>query len=157
MALTRTILLAVPNVGQVHVRQRYKNDIKGFRDLFMYKPSNEPNQLRGWMATRTAVPVRRGPARGGVFETHILRLYGFMSANDEGDTETVFQSLVEAVQAAFESKIKLGDPLNATSNVAEVHLPQVDSITHAWLGDVFVHYAVMTLRVVVQRTVVYET
>lgn len=156
MDLTKAILEAVPNVGQVHMRQRYKNKVEDFRALFEYKPTGEPNQLRGWMVTRTAAPVKRGPNKGGIFETHVLRFYGFMSAHDEKDTETTFQALVEAVQVAFMAKLKLGDPLNATSQVAEVYLPQVESITHAWLGDVFCHYAVMTLRVVVQRWVNYE-
>lgn len=102
LATTRAALFAllagVPDIGQVHDRERYVRDEAKFRQLYVTR-INGAEQLRGWWFRRSATTeVTLGIGRR--MEVHTWRLRGYMALADDAGSELVFDELVEALRDA---------------------------------------------------------
>lgn len=101
------LIAAVPNVGQVHTRERYVRDESKFRALYLYTPAGGVEQVRGWWLRRVATSERSVNVGRNV-ETHTWQVRGYMALNDEANTEGAFDALIEAMRDAVRADPTLG-------------------------------------------------
>lgn len=103
----RALIAAVPNVGQVHNRERYVREEGKFRQLYLYTPAGGSEQIRGWWLRRVGTQERTlGVGRN--LEVHTWQVRGYMSLNDTDASEVVFDGLIEAMRNAVRADPTLG-------------------------------------------------
>lgn len=106
-AALAALIAAVPDVGQVHDRERYLREEGKFRELYVYTPSNGIEQLRGWWLRRTATQEST-LAIGRNMEVHTWQIRGYMALNDAEASEHEFDALIEALRDAVRADPTLG-------------------------------------------------
>lgn len=146
-AQIKVILEAVTGIGVVHSYERYARSITDFRNLM-----TSAGVVNGWVIHRestTAEQVTMGP-KGQIERNHTYRIAGIYEHNDASASETTFQTIIDAIFAAF----KANGTLNATA-ISHRQI-QVDSVTitkDGEFGDDIYHTAELTLEVM-ERTAI---
>lgn len=143
----QALFLTVPNIGQVHNRERYIREENKFVSLYHYTPAGGVKQVRGWWLRRTAT-MERTLGVGRNMEVHTWSVRGYMSLNDEDATEIEFDALIEAMRDKVREDPTLGgvcqqSPLNDGDNTDGLQL--VDSSPVLFCG-VLCHSALLQLR-----------
>lgn len=98
----------VPNVGQVHGFERYAKAEKDFRA--MYEASGK---ILGWNVRRVSKQTT-SPATGRWHATNKWQIKGFMSIDDAGNSELVFDNKIEEIGEAFRLDETLGGLIDGT-------------------------------------------
>ncbi len=101
-------LMARAELGVVHGFERYSNRLKELADLYTIGAGNGRRELRGWHLRRVRRRVRTDGSSMYVRVQTDWRLRGFLALEDAGQTETVLDSLVDAIEADFRSDDTLG-------------------------------------------------
>lgn len=136
-------LAAVPGVGKVHEYQRFAAQEAPFRALFNYlDPASGAGRLLGWDVHRQATLERRDDF---VHEEVLTwRLRGFMAIADAEASEHLFDTLIEAVRAAFRVDHNLAGAVASTDYNDFCGL-QLDDSGPAMFAGVLCHAATFTL------------
>lgn len=100
----------IPNIGQVHGRQRFNADWPTYLRHFS-TTINGAKQLRGWMVTMADANPIEGSTDEAAFaetvRTYRLLVIGVMDLADEADTEGEFLDLAEAVMDDLDGRSTL--------------------------------------------------
>lgn len=137
----KTLLLAVTDIGQVHVVLRHTTH---WEEVFARHKDAALGELRDWEITRTAEELEL-EAFGNLLSTepfyrrtHQVLIQGVLAVDDKeppDHSEEVFQDLVEAVV----TKLRQNNLLNEK---VLLHIePQVTTIGHDTFAGVLVHRA----------------
>lgn len=100
-------LASVPDIGQVHERERYARDETAFKALYLFTPSNGPQQLRGWWLRRAATR-EFCPNVARAINVHTWQIRGYMTFADAQGSELVLDDLVEQFRAVVRNDPTLG-------------------------------------------------
>lgn len=99
-------LQGVPDVGVVHGYQRYANNLRDLAALYVTTIAGA-QQLRGWYVSRVATSEASAVA-GAYSVTHDWVIRGYMALDDAGQSEIVFDDLVERIREVFRGDDALG-------------------------------------------------
>lgn len=137
-------LNTVAEIGLVHDHEPYGRTEADFRQLYSWPDASGQLQVRGWFLQRTRT-AEVSPHIGRTINTHTWRLRCFMSLDQAGATELVFDDLVEAARQVFRNDLTLGGaaepgPLGSASGL------QVTDSGPAYLAGVLCHVATLTLQ-----------
>lgn len=126
-----SVVGGVSGIGQVYGRRRWATKRSQVKALFL----DDNDILNVWFVRRTKAPGRHS-AQGPSLEDrqHHYEIEGFYALNDEGDSETHFNALVEAVCAAFRSAYQLSGTCEDNSPVS------VDEVDYRMFQGVLCHY-----------------
>lgn len=134
------LLEKVDGIGQVHNRVRHEV----FWDEFI-KTANKNGRLNTWEVGRrelvqTIAAVGDAESNTPTFQdNHTLLLVGRMALNDKGESEVIFQALIDAITDAQRKDDRLGGAY------LQPAFMQTELIEHRSFGGVLVHYCEMTL------------
>jgi hypothetical protein len=95
-------MATVPNIGKVHVFERFAKAEKEFKAFYEYQ-----GQIRGWNIRRIT-RSENSQALGISNVVNKWRISGFMSMSDADHSELVFDDLIEAVCEVFRADETLG-------------------------------------------------
>lgn len=132
----KTTLSTVSNIGKVHDYERWSTDWTKFIAFFKTQISGT-NQIRGWEIGRKA-PVTEDETS---VKKHTFSIKGYMGVEDESATEKAFNTLIEAIAAAFRS-----DRTLAGSALGHDFI-QVEVLDTRSFGGVLCHYVELSLTV----------
>ena len=135
-AAIKTTLAAVTNIGKVHDYERWALDWTKFIAYFKTRISNV-DQIRGWEIGRKA-PVTEDETS---VKKHTYSIKGYMGVEDAAETEKTFNTLIEAVAAAFRSDRTLAGAALGHDFI------QVDVLDTRSFGGVLCHYVELSLAV----------
>jgi hypothetical protein len=113
-AQIKIIMEGVSGIGVVHSRKRVSTSLAGF---FKLMTSGTPAMINGWMIHRQATPSERGNMPT-IDRFHTYKILGLYDLDDENDSDSTFQALIEAIFDAFKSNLTLNgtalnsDPIN---------------------------------------------
>lgn len=129
-------LSGVAGIGKVYDFERWCADWNTFLNLF----KNDDGRILGWEISRKSGV---GSYLNQVEEEidHVFEIHGYLPVNDAGQSEKVFNALIEDVRAAFRTAMTLGG-LNS--------YPQgfrVGTIDTRMFGNVLCHYCEITIPV----------
>ena len=149
VATHRTALVAllntVPDIGRVHGFQRYVREENAFKAVYLYTAPPMTPHLRGWQVSHTS-EQRRTLGLGRVLRKHGWTVRGYLTLNDEEQSELVFDGLCEAVADAYEA-----DPTLGGVCTAEMYGDEPDGVQKLDAGPVvfcgvLCHSAVLQLQ-----------
>lgn len=106
-AALMALVAAVPAIGQVHDRERYINDERRFRELYITTLADGRQQLRGWWLRRVST-MERTLGVGRNVEVHTWHIRGYMALEDDSASELEFDGLIEALRDAVRADAQLG-------------------------------------------------
>ena len=138
-------LASVPDIGQVHDRERYAHSNADFQALYLFTPSDGPEQLRGWVVRRTAT-LERTADLGGSVNVHTWVIRGYLAFNDEQATELVLDDLVEQFRALVRDDPTLGGACQPGPLNDETDGVQVTDAGPVTFAGVLCHSVVLTLQ-----------
>lgn len=130
----------VDDIGRVHGFERYAREQKRFLEL--YKPELH-DEIRGWFVRRVGT-VGTSPALTRHSALHRWRISGFMSLDDERQSEVAFDTLIEALRAAFRADETLNGLIGGMSD-GRVSGLQLDESQPVSFAGVLCHSARLTL------------
>jgi hypothetical protein len=136
---------AVPDVGEVHDRERYARSEEKFRELFVMTPAGAAKQVRGWWWRRTATREST-VSTGTVMNVHIWQCRGYMALNDEDGSELVFDTLIEALRDVVRADPTLGGVCEQNSAEDGEDGVQVTDAGPVMFCGVLCHSAVLQLK-----------
>lgn len=142
LAACKTEMSEVSGMGKVYAYERWTANWTNFLNLF----KTTGNKINGWMITRIATPQRQ-ETLGEKERAHILLFRGVYGLDDSADTESTFQTQIEAMVTKFNE--------DANENLGGVCLTthpdwgpmdgsvglQVDKVEIRVFGTVLCHYA----------------
>ncbi len=135
-AAIKATLSGVTNIGKVHDYERWAVDWSKFLGFFRTGISGV-DQIRGWEIGRKA-PITEDETS---VKKHTYSIKGYMGVEDAAQTEKTFNTLIEAVAAAFRSDKTL-------SGTALGHdFIQVEALDTRSFGGVLCHYTELSLAV----------
>ncbi len=138
LAKIKTYMSEITNIGNVHDYVRWHKDWPTMLTLF--KSTTPANQIRFWDISRVKTPEVNKVSKENA-RVHTFRLRGFMSLDDSAATEKTFQDLIEAVCMKFRNKPTFeGDAVNVSP-------VQVESVSHAMVGEVLCHSVECTIEI----------
>jgi hypothetical protein len=142
------LVRAVPDIGQVHDRERYIREEAKFRELYLFRHSTgEEPQLRGWWLRRARTQENTiGISRN--VEVHTWHLRGYLALADAASTELAFDGLIESLRDAFRADPTLGgvceqSPLADGNNTDGLQLLESGPVLFC---GVLCHSALLELR-----------
>ena len=97
-----TTLQTVPDIGQIHTRERYAKTTSGFRKLF-----GGGTKLRVWIIVRRRIE-ETSPAVGRRSVVMRWELRHYESWQDSEESELAFDTRIDAARAAFRTSENLG-------------------------------------------------
>jgi hypothetical protein len=141
------LVRAVPDIGQVHDRERYIREEAKFRQLYLVNQASTEPQLRGWWLRR-ARTQESTLGIGRNVEVHTWHLRGYMALADETSTELVFDGLIEDLRDALRADPTLGgvceqSPLSDGGNTDGLQLLESGPVLFC---GVLCHSALLELR-----------
>lgn len=141
-----SVLSSVADIGRVHAYQRYATSLRDLSDLYR---SPAHNQLRGWNVSRASTREIAN-IQGRTVEITTWRIIGAMALDDAGQSEIVFDDLVESVRNAFAQDETLGGTVAQCSdpNGEGESGIQVDQLSPGKFADVLCHLAQLSLMTV---------
>lgn len=130
-------LKTVAAIGQVQAFQRYS---KRNSDLFEHyawsNPENDTksyvSEIRGWFIRRES--FRQDLVANCYERTTVWSIQGFMSLDDETQTELQFDNLLDDIESAFRSEGTLGGAVQSIGDENERGLQLVDSGPYMFAG-----------------------
>jgi len=143
-----TVLAAVPDVGNVHDRERYARDEAGFRALYLFTPGAGVGaglpHIRGWWIRRVRTEESSADT-GSPINAFTWEVRGYMAFNDALVSELVFDELVERIRDAVRADLTLGGvcdlgPMEETEGV------QVLDAGPVMFAGVLCHSVVLQLK-----------
>lgn len=142
----RTALAAlisdIPNIGRVHVYERYAPQNAQLVELYVAEIGGE-KQLRGWYIRRVKT-VEERQAKHAWMDTHTWMVRGFMALSDADQSELAFEGLIEAVRDALRGFVA-GSPPPA-QELGEEQGPQVVQSGPVMFAGKLCHAVTITLR-----------
>lgn len=108
----KTKMLTVANVGVINTFERYAASLAAMKPFYV-----SAGKILGWNI-RLPRTQRLSPHIGRVMVVHTWRITGYMSLDDSAQSELVLDTLVEALQHAFDADETLGGVI-ATTNAQE--------------------------------------
>lgn len=138
------LLQTVPDVGQVHARERFAKDEAAFRALYLYTPAGGAPQLRGWWLRRVATSTT-SVSSARTLDVHSWELRGFMAFDDAAASELAFDALIESMRAAVAADPTLGG-VAAPGPLDEPEGLQLVEAGPVRFAGVLCHSAVLTLK-----------
>ncbi len=123
---------SVPGVGMVHTFERFAKANSEFRPLY-----ESAGKILGWNVRRVRTE-EKSDAAGQWMVTHTWSIKGFMGLDDGGDSELVFDRLVEAIRDRFRADETLGGVVDTTV-VEDVAGIQVDDSGPVMFAGVLCH------------------
>ena len=142
----KTRMETVTDVGVVHKYYRWNQSQVDFINFFIYNPTNQPRQIRGWEITRISATEHH---KGCYYRHHKFKLSGFMSFQDIRATDLIFQSLIDEVcnvfrnvDAPVDSKWWYMDGDNEETSPAQTPI-----IKPKMFGNVLCHTTEITLTI----------
>lgn len=151
-----SILQTIPSIGQVHNRMRWGANWSDLLEMLLTRPDDggEP-VLRGWMVSRSSILDEPGDnqAFGKVFSGYVFTIRGVSGFQQDEDSETPFQELIDEVRLALR-RGGVGEDLYETSSA--VFVPNsadtaVQVIDIRMFGSILAHYCEMTLTLTVEE------
>jgi hypothetical protein len=141
------LVKAVPDIGQVHDRERYIREESKFRQLYLVSKAGEEPQLRGWWLRR-ARTQESSLGIGRNVEVHTWHLRGYLALVDNSSTEILFDILIERLRDAFRADPTLGgvceqSPLADGNNTDGLQLLESGPVLFC---GVLCHSALLELR-----------
>ena len=138
----RTAIVATLNtvagIGLVHRFERFADMQSDFRAFY-----ETDGKVLGWFVRRkTTRETEASSLHNTVIHTWDIR--GYMSLNDETETEVVFDTLIEAARTAVRNNPTLGGAVDTTVVDGKVGL-QLDDSGPAMLSGVLCHSARLSL------------
>ncbi len=140
-----SMLASVPDIGQVHDRERYAANEAAFRGLYLFTPSNGPEQLRGWWLRRTETLERTVDTAGAV-NAHTWTVRGYLAFNDLQGTELVLDDLVEQFRTLVRDDPTFGGVCQPGPLGEEPDGVQVADAGAVMFAGVMCHSVVLTLQ-----------
>ena len=134
----QTIMLAIPDIGQVHSYIRFVTTEAGVIDKFQ-DPDNA-GKIKAWTITRAST-ASDDRTTGGNRDIHSIVIRGWASLVDANDSERDFQNLVELVRQTFKTNRKL----NGTAYFSRPM--QATTVMSGAIGGFVVHYCELLLAV----------
>lgn len=135
-----TTIATVPNIGHVHGFERFAKAEKDFRTLY-----ESGGKILGWNVRRISKTETSG-AIGRWSVTNKWLIKGFMGLDDSGNSEPIFDRLIEAIGDAFRIDETLGGVVDSTvlenPNVAGI---QVEDAGPVMFAGVLCHSARLAL------------
>jgi hypothetical protein len=136
LAEVRTILLTVSGISPlVYTRERWAAQASTVRSLYATN-----GRLHAWTITRQASTETRLATGHENERRHTLMLRGYYALDDAADSETTFQTLIEAICTAFRTLP------NLNSTVATSEPLQVELVEPRMFCEVLCHYAELRLE-----------
>lgn len=132
-------LTAIADIGVVHDYERFAKGEKDFRDLYQVG-----DRILGWHVRRVRT-AEKSPVLGRWYTSHDWEIRGFMGLDDAGQSEIVFDALVEAIREAFRLDGSLGIDGLFTVDPDSAGIQLADS-GPVMFGGVLCHSARLTLR-----------
>lgn len=132
-------LRTLPDIGVVHDYERFARGEKDFRDLYQ-----TGDRILGWHVRRVAT-TEKSPVLGRWYTSHDWEIRGFMGLDDAGQSEIVFDGLIEAIREAFRLDETLGIAGLFTVDADSAGVQLADS-GPVMFGGVLCHSARLTLR-----------
>lgn len=133
-------IAAVQNIGQVYAFERFAKAEKDFRLMYL-----STDRILGWNVRRVS-KTETSPATGRWHVTNRWQIKGFLSLDDESESELIFDGLIEAIGDAFREDETLGGLVDSTvlenPNVAGI---QVEDSGPVMFAGVLCHSARLAL------------
>jgi hypothetical protein len=141
------MMVAVPNIGQVHAQERYLPDEGKFKQVYLFELPDGSKQIRGWWLRRVRT-LERTVSTGSVMNEHTWQWRGYMAFKDADATELTFDDLIEAYRDAFRADPTLGgvceqNPLDIGQGEDGVQVVDAGPVT---FSSVLCHSAVLQLK-----------
>lgn len=139
----KTLLESVSGIGKVHDFRRHTR----FWDDFFERHIAD-GKVNNWEITRGSFSqevfaVQNSAGNEPFFhDQHEVSITGYMSLNDENESEKTFQTLIDNIIA----KIRVNNQLNNTTILPRQL--QVPVIEHRTFGGVLVHFAELTFEAI---------
>jgi len=95
------ILQAITGIGTVHNRERYPGGLQPFLDLMTSSGSVNGFTVHRINAPSTAVTLGTIGASRTYERSHAFKISGLYALDDENDSESSFQALLDAIFTAF--------------------------------------------------------
>jgi hypothetical protein len=134
------IVEGVSGIGKVYTRDRYSNDWTKFLENF----KSAAGKITGGMITRK-VTAKQQRTIGEVERAHVFVIRLVYGLQDSGDSEAIFQTLVDAVLDAVDADETLGGSCETThpdwGPMSGAVGLQIDTIEYRQFGTVLCHYA----------------
>jgi hypothetical protein len=142
------VLAAVPNVGVVNDYERYAQRNSELKAAYI-GPIDGQDVLLGWNIRRVATDEKPLAAtEGGRYVvTHTWRLRGYMAIQDAAGSEKEFDTLIEAVRAAFRANLSLGGLVSSTETRDQAGI-RVEESEPVLFADVLCHAVRLSLRTI---------
>lgn len=139
-------LASVPDIGQVHERERYARDEAAFRALYLFTPpAGGPQQLRGWWVRRAATR-EYSPNVARTINVHTWQIRGYMTLADAQGSELVFDALVEQFRALVRNDPTLGGACQPGGPEEDTDGVQVTDAGPVMFAGVLCHSVVLQLK-----------
>lgn len=129
----------VQDIGLVHGYERYASKQKDFRTLYL-----NGQQVLGWFVRRASTRERTFSA-GANEITHQWQIRGYMSLDDEQESELTFDDLLESLRAAFRDDPTLGGTVETTIVNNEIGL-QIEDTGPVMFAGILCHGCRTTLN-----------
>lgn len=131
-------LESVPNIGRIHRYERYLKNQGELAALYAYE-----GQLRGWHVRRVAIQEGK-LGDDAPDEVQHWQIRGYMAVSDAGESELVFDRLIDAARDRFRVDPTLGGTV-ATTWVGDAAGLQMQDSGPALFAGVLCHKVVLTL------------
>lgn len=133
-AAIKSTLEGVSNIGPVHDRMRWTRSLAELLKML----EDDDGTVNGWMIHRASASATRYP-NGRVDREHQYRILGIYKLDDDDDTDSDFQALLEAIHDAFISDGTLGGACTWSDAI------QITDIDTEEYGNRLYHVAELTL------------
>jgi len=130
-----------PSIGSIN---DYRRHITTWEKYFREFANN--GQIKEWEVTRTEVEhgVEAVQNQAGTealyFNRHFFLITGYVSLDDDAESEKDFQDTIELIRTRFQENDLLGGTVVRHADL------QVPTIDHLSFGGVLVHFVEMTLE-----------
>lgn len=101
-------MLTVPGIGQVHGFERYTEELAKFKAIYV-----DAGRVLGWFIRRAGWREKTG-STGHTVITYRWDIRGYMSLQDDLQSELAFDALVDQLAAAFRNDEFLGGAVDTT-------------------------------------------
>jgi len=147
----QAVLGAITELDHVYKRSRWSNDPAVVKKLFAEILSGKRQRINTWMIGREGV-VENGPlAQVRYIAVHTFLIKGYLSFNDEKDTETELNVMIDLIRTALRGNQTIW---NVCSEIVQ-ETPQVRLVGYAFFGEIFCNYCEIALEVEEHNFVTY--
>jgi len=142
VAEIKAVLEVITDLKNIYKRDRWTVDPQQFRNLFTEPISGKNRRVHTWMIGREGFRETKD-YQVRFIRTHSIIIRGFFAFNEEKDSWTAFQSLIDKISAGLRNNQTIW---NACSEGVEEAV-QARLIGYEFFGEVFCHYCELVLEV----------